>query len=149
MDNFKKQITVRLNLLILGLGVTSLSLILSSRYNKPASESELMQSFISGFQVGIAAALLLVMFYFVIRFARAITNSERLRQLYITETDERNALIRQKTGSIGMNVTNFGLILGTVVAGNINDTAFLTMLAASLFVGLVHAFLKIYYRRKY
>jgi len=149
MDNFKKQITVRLNLLILGLGVTSLSLILSSRYNKPASESELMQSFISGFQVGIAAALLLVMFYFVIRFARAITNSERLRQLYIAETDERNALIRQKTGSIGMNVTNFGLILGTVVAGNINDTAFLTMLAASLFVGLVHAFLKIYYRRKY
>jgi len=149
MDAYKKQVTVRLNLLILGLGVTSLSLILSSRYHKPASESELMQGFISGFQAGIAVALLLVMLLFVIRFARAITNSERLRQLYITETDERNALIRQKTGSIGMNVTNFGLILGTVVAGNINDTAFITMLAASLFVGLVHAFLKIYYRRKY
>jgi len=149
MDNFKKQVTVRLRLLIFGLGVTSLSLILSSRYDKPASESEFMQDFISGFQAGIAVALLLVLFFFVIRFARAITNSERLRQLYIIETDERNALIRQKTGSIGMNIANFGLILGTVVAGNINDTAFLTMLAASLFVGLVHAFLKIYYRRKY
>ena len=149
MDAFKKQLSVRLGLLTSGLLVICISLTLSGHYEKPASESEMMQGFISGFQVGIAVALLLVMLFFVIRYIRAINNSERLRRLYIVETDERNVLIRQKTGSIGIHITNYGLILGTVVAGNINDVAFLTMLAASLFVGLVHVFLKLYYRRKY
>jgi len=149
MDAFKKQIKIRVNLLTVGLLAIFVSLSLSAHYEKPASNSEIMQGLVAGFQSGIAVALLVVMGLFLTRYVMAINNSERLRQLYITETDERNVLIRQKTGSIGMNVTNFGLILGTVVAGNINDTAFLTMLAASLFVGLVHAFLKIYYRRKY
>jgi len=149
MDEFKKKLRNRQILIFVAmLGATG-AFILSSCLEKESATPENLRDFIGGFQVGVAAGLLGVLIVFAARYFMAIGNPERLKKLYISETDERRLFIKQKTGDIGMNIITYGLIVGTIVAGNFNDTVFITLLCTCLFVSLIRGFLKLYYRRKY
>ena len=108
-----------------------------------------MRGFIDGFQVGVASCLLGVMIIFAVKYFIAISRPDRLKKLYIFETDERRIFIKQKTGNLGMNIIIYGLAVGTSVAGNLNNTVFFSLLGACLFVTLVRGIMKLYYNRKY
>ena len=149
MESFRKKLINRQSLLVAGLLFATAALIFTGRFEKETPASERLRGFIDGFQVGIAVCLLVVLIIFAVRHFLAIRDSDRMKKLYIAETDERRLFIKQKTGDIGMNVVLYGLIIGTAVSGNINDTVFLTLLGASLFVTAVRGFLKIYYNKKY
>jgi len=149
MEEFKKKLINRQILLFVAMLGAAGTFILSSRFEQKATMSEHLREFIGGFQAGIAAGLLCVLIVFAIRYFMAAGNPERLKKLYISETDERTLFIKQKTGDIGMNIISYGLIVGANVAGNLNSTVFITLMCALLFVSLVRGFLKIYYRRKY
>ena len=149
MDEFKKKLIAQQLLLTVGLLGACCAVMLTRNYVKAASASETVQAFIEGFQVGILVALLGALLYFIIRNILAMRNQERMKKLYVSETDERRQFIRQQSGSVGMNIVLYGLAAGTVVAGNFNDTIFFALLGACLFVSLVRGFLKLYYRKKY
>ena len=149
MEEFKKKLRNRQILLFAAMLGAKGMFILSSRFEKVVTTSEHIQSFIDGFQAGIAASLPGVLIIFAARYFMAIGSTERLKKLYISETDERKLFIKQKTGDIGMNIITYGLIVGATVAGNLSDTVFITLLCACLFVTLVRGFLKIFYRNKY
>jgi len=149
MDEFKKKLTAQQILLLSGLlGVCSAAL-LTRFYEKATSATENIQAFIEGVQVGVVIGLLGFLLFFFVRNILAIRNPERLKKLYISEMDERKQFIQRQAGSVGMNIVMYGLTAGTVVAGNINNTVFFTLLGACVFVALVRGFLKIYYRKKY
>ena len=149
MDEFKKKLLRRQSLILAGMLFACFALIFSVRFEKEATAPEFLRGFISGFQVGIAACLLGILIIFAVKYFIAISSPDRLKKLYISETDERTLFINQKTGGIGMNIITYGLATGTAVSGNLNDTVFLTLLGASLFVTLVRGILKLYYRKKY
>ena len=149
MDEFRKMLIARQLLLTAGLLGACSAVMLTRNYVKATSASETAQAFIGGFQVGILAILLGALLYFIIRNILAMRDQERMKKLYVYETDERRKFIRQQSGSMGMNIILYGLAAGTVVAGNFNDTVFFTLLGACLFVSLVRSFLKLYYRKKY
>ena len=123
--------------------------ILSSRFEKVETAPEFMRGFIDGFQVGVAACLLGVMIIFAVKYFIAISRPDRLKKLYIFETDERRIFIKQKTGNLGMNFVIYGLAVGTSVAGNLNNTVFFSLLGACLFATSVRGVMKLYYNRKY
>jgi len=149
MEDFKKILRNRQILLVAGL-LCACGLILFSRnYVKITLMTEHIPEFISGFQAGIISGIFGCLAFFIIRNIAAFRNPDRLKKLYISETDERKLFIRQKSNSAGMNIITYGLALGTAVFGNINDTVFLTLLAACFFVVAIRGFLKIYYRRKF
>lgn len=149
MDEFKKRMQGRQLLLIGGLLGACTAVMFSRNYEKAPSASEFLHGFTEGFQVGIIIALFGFLTFFFFRNILAMRNPERLKRLYISETDERKLLIMQKSGSSGMNIVMYGLAVGTAVAGNFNDTVFFTLLGACLFVTSVRGFLKLYYRKKY
>ena len=149
MDDFKKKIITRQLLLVVGLLVVCCAILLSRYYVKAAPISENLRSFIEGFQVGIVIGLFGALSYYMIRNITAMRSQERLKKLYISETDERKLFIQRQSGSVGMNIVMYGLATGTVVAGNINDMVFFTLLFALLFVSLVRVSLKLYFRKKY
>ena len=148
MDEFKKQRMNQLVVLSKEFLFACVALLLSRYYVKEISASEFSQELVSGFQVGIVASLFGIIIIFSIRNIMAIRAPERLKKLYISETDERKLFIRQKSSYAGMNVIVYGLAVGTAVAGNINDTVFFTLLGACLFVVSVRGFLKLYYQNK-
>jgi len=148
MEEFKKKIQRRQFLLLIGLLGACCLVMLTRNYEK-APASEHLQSFTEGFQVGAIIALFGSLIFSFIRNVLAMKNPEKLKKLYISETDERKLMIMQKSGSDGMNIVMYGLAVGTAVAGNFNDTVFFTLLGASLFVTLVRCFMKLYYFKKY
>ena len=150
MEEFKKQLQRRQQILACALLFTSSALTLSRRFlTTQAAEQFISPSMVYGFQAGLVTALLACGIFLLIRNGMFLKNPEQLKKLYIAETDERTLLIRQKSGSVGMNFTLYGLAVGAAVAANLNVTAFFTLLGATFFVALVRLALKLYYRNKY
>lgn len=149
MDEFKKKLQSQQLLLVSGLLGACSAVLLTRNYAKEVLTSVYLQGFIEGFQVGSIVALFGALIFFIIRNIIAIKNPERLKKLYISETDERKLLIKQKSGSVGMNIIMYGLAAGTAISGNINDIVFFSLLGACMFVTLVRVSLKLYYRNKY
>jgi len=147
MDKFKKQLRNRQLLLAAGLVIACGAVSLTG-HNDPVMP-DFLQGFIEGFQVGLLAALFGVTVFYLIRYLRVMRDPEKLKKLYISETDERKLLIQQKAGSVGFFVVLFGLVLATIVAGNYNITVFFTLLGATVFIEMVGAFLKLYYHSRY
>lgn len=150
MEEFKKALQRQRILLVSGLLCACAAICLSARFfEKEATTSDFASGYISGFQVGVTVFLLGILVVFIAKHTLALRNPAQLKKLYIATTDERQRFIKQKTGSIGLNVISYGLIVSTAVAGNINDTVFFSLLGACLFVVTVQGFLKLYYRNKY
>ena len=87
MDDFKKKMRRRQLLLVAALLLACCLILLSRHYDKISSESEFLYGFVSGFQVGIIIAIFGFLVYFLIRNALAMKSPERLKKLYISETD--------------------------------------------------------------
>ena len=152
MEEFKKKLLQRQYLILIGLFVAASSILTISRsfdIDNQAIDAEHLRDFIEGFQLGITTCLLGILLFYAAKYLAAIKNAEKLKKLYISETDERKLFILQKSGSSGMNFIMYCLAVGTAVAGNFNATVFFTLLGTCLFVVLVRAFLKIYYHFKF
>jgi uncharacterized membrane protein len=149
VDRFRKKLINRLILILIGLLIFCIAVIFSYNFEKAATSSEILWGFADGFQFGTTAYLIGVLLVFTVRYLFVIHSPDRLKKLYISETDERRMFIKQKTGGLCMNIISYGLMAGTAVMGNINDTAFLSLLGSCLLVAIVRGFFKIYYRYKY
>lgn len=147
MDTFKKQLRSRQMLLAAGLMIACSAVTLTGGNNPVLPD--FFKGFVDGFQVGLLAVLLGATIFNMIRIQIAVRNPEKLKKLYVAETDERKLFIQQKAGSMGFTIVIFGLVLATIVAGNYNITVFFTLLGATVFVEMVGGFLKIFYKFKY
>ena len=145
MEQFQKKLMIQQAHLVLGLiGLIAVFVFTLMHESAPSPTGH----FIAGFQSGISFALALLFLLSIYRTFVAMKNPDKLKKLYISETDERVLLIRQKAGSAGMNIVMYGFIIAAFIAGNFNEIVFFTLLAACLFVGLVRGFFKLYYRTK-
>jgi hypothetical protein len=144
MDHFRKQVKGSLIGYLFGIVACILAVFFATRFR----ERLIWETHI-GFLWGIGTALTGVLLYCTIRSIGALRDQEKLKKLYIRETDERTRLVQQKSGSIGMNIACIGLVLAAAVAGIFNITVFVTLLAAGLFVCVIRGILKIYYFNKY
>jgi len=147
MDEFKKTLMRRLALLggCAAVYIAANALLYAAVGVKGAGNAS---DFIRGFHFGAGLFLLLLLAGWIFVYGSAMRSDDKLRKLYIAENDERRRMIRQKSGSAGMRFAVLGLSGAAVLAGYINATVFFTLLGAALFVALIHAALKYYYRKK-
>lgn len=145
MDAFRKKLRARQFMLICGTLLSCVAIFFGRRL----AGSGHVPDFIAGFQMGLCLALVGVLVFFLQRTGAALENPDKMKKLYIAETDERALFIRQQTGSTGMLIVMFGLVLATCVAGFFSSTVFFTLLGACLFVTLVFGGLKVYFKNRY
>lgn len=148
MEEYKKKLQNRQLLSALGLLLTLAVVGVSRIVGKPP-QSEQMASFVAGFYAGTMLMLVAVLVFTAVRSMLVARNPEKLKQMYIAETDERRQLIAQKSSALGMNLATFGLALAAMAAANLNTTVFFSLLGACLFLSLIRGALKIYYMKKY
>ncbi len=144
MENFKKTLQRRIALTALYCGLTALFLVLGNLLGRRFQASD----FAVGFATGAFTGIELVMVYYMSKYLGALKDESKLKALYIEETDERTRYIQSKIGGVGINVILGGLGLATVVSGFLNQTVFLTLMAALIFALLVKGALKLYYFKK-
>ena len=149
MEDFKKKLLRQQIALIAGGFIACSTYVFSRFFVGEAQFPENLYHFILGYQTGLFAFICCTLAFYIARNSAALINPGHLKNLHISETDERKLFIRQKVGSTGMNIIVYGLIIGAIVSGSINYVVFLTLLGASIFVAVVFGVLKLYYRSKF
>lgn len=115
----------------------------------PAVDDSHWQSAWRGLLSGSASGVLVVMVVGLIRSIRALHNDNRLRKLYIKETDERQMKIYTAARASSMQVfLMLGLVAG-IAAGYFNMTVSITILTCVVIHSLIGMGFKIYYSKKY
>lgn len=142
MEAYRKKLSKRITFTII-YGAVVLTIAVVGVFGNFFQTEPFALGYMSGFCMG----LLAVMIFLLVKYRRALQDDERLRKLYVQETDERNSFIEAKTGGMATNAIMFGLALASVVAGFIDQTVFETLLGSTIFAALVKGGLKIYYCR--
>ena len=150
-SKIKKRIIINIIILVFILMIYGLLLIfrVSLIEMTGIKLDEHWDSFNQGFCFGIVCAIIGVVLGTVIKYMNAIKKEEKLRKLYIKETDERIKIIEEKIGSVGFNICIFGMLITAVISSFINTTIFLTLLGCAFFFVIIKLILKIYYVKKY
>lgn len=104
--------------------------------------------FIFGFVYGLLIGMELFCVGKVIKINKARDDYSLLRQMYIEENDERQILIRLKSGYPILTNLSLAIFLFAILAGFINKAVFVTLLSVGVFQLLVSKAIKLYWRRK-
>ena len=145
MEKFRK--TLRQRMLLAGLYCLLVLAVIAFKVFRPGDAH--VSDYIAGMSLGMCVGIAFVAIFYIIQMALALRKEERLKKLYISETDERLSLIRTKAGGTGIVFSIGGLMLGAMVAGYFDAAVFFTLVGATLFVSLVVGCLKGFYWFKF
>ncbi|MDE6763682.1 MAG: hypothetical protein K2J73_08400 [Oscillospiraceae bacterium] len=150
MEEFRKQVQKTLNIyravlmaaivILVVLNVIEMSAILGEESTNDLS---------NGFGTGVCASVITLMIINVCRYSAALKNDEKLKKLYILETDERERLIYEKTNSSSLRAVIILLGLAAMVASFFSKPIFYTIIAIIIAIAFVQVVFKLYYRRKF
>ena len=146
MEKYKKKIKKRLMVLVLGIFIFGTLMIISFIRFKSMSGGDPYHDFIAGYQFGLFWTWLLLMIWGIVRDIRSLRNEEICKKQYIKENDERTLLIQSKAQAAGFWITISGILIATVIAGFYSITVFSVLYGVCIFMAVVSAGVKIYYR---
>lgn len=104
--------------------------------------------FIFGFVYGLVIGMEIFCVGKVIKINKARDDYSLLRKMYIEENDERQILIRLKSGYPILTNLSLAIFLFAILAGFINKAVFVTLLSVGVFQLLVSKAIRLYWRRK-
>ncbi len=143
MENYKKSLKTKnfwMILIIIFIFAIYLILLINKKF---------IDEYDLGFSLGVFTGLSVEILFFITRNLLTLRNEDKLRRLYIKEHDERSLMIKQKTGSIGIQICMIGLGIASLVSIFFDKTVFYSLFAALFFIAIVKAILKIYYMKKF
>lgn len=143
MEKFRKHIKIKLVLYIV-LAVFMTAVYTAVSFIHPDSDT-----FSAGYSSGFCSGFVLVAVVFAVRYAIMLRDPEKLKKLYVLETDERSRLIREKTASGSFVITVFILGSATIIATFFSDVVVCVLAAVIGVMAAVKMSLKFYYDRKY
>ncbi|MEZ3455027.1 MAG: hypothetical protein K1W17_11785 [Oscillospiraceae bacterium] len=150
MEDFRKQVRKTLNIYRAVLIAAIVILIVLNVIEIAAELGEKSTNDLSnGFGTGVCASIITLMIVNVSRYSTALKNDEKLKKLYILETDERERLIYEKSNSSSFRAVIILLGLAAMVASFFSKPIFYTIVAIIIAIAFVQAAFKFYYRRKY
>ncbi|MDE5557945.1 MAG: hypothetical protein K2J32_09715 [Ruminococcus sp.] len=103
--------------------------------------------FFRGFHIGIFIGLAMCLIISTVRTGAILKDEKQLKADYIKNTDERNLKISELTGYRLYKSLIMPIIVATIIAGYLSSTVFFTLLAVSLFIGIVTLTKWIYYNK--
>jgi hypothetical protein len=144
VEKFRKSINLRKNILCVYILVVSWI----SASQQFIDFGFTIPEHVWGFGFGLMVGADVIAVYFLVIYMRAMQDESKLQALYILETDERNVMIRTKTGGMAVNIIMAMLVCAALVAGIFSEIVFYTLIATLLFIALLKGTLKLYYRKK-
>lgn len=103
--------------------------------------------FLSGFQTGLFTALMLVAVYSIAKMLSAIKNPDKLKMMYIDETDERTKAISEKSGHNLFMALCYPMLLADIISGYFSSAVFFTLLGTLVFMDATHLAMILYYKK--
>ncbi|MBE6855939.1 MAG: hypothetical protein E7500_00730 [Ruminococcus sp.] len=142
MKEFKEKIQHKIKLY--SLFMVCMVLIFISGITMFQTEFDFAKGMMTGFFISIMVGLM----YYISRLNDALKNEEKLKEMYIAETDERNLAIAKETSSTATPIIMMGLALSALVAGFINTIICITLVGALAFCSVVIVLSTAYYKSR-
>lgn len=103
----------------------------------------------SGFGSGFCAGMIFFAALKTAEYSSALKDDEKLKKLYIRETDERERLIFEKSRSSSSRMFMVTMGLSAIPASYFSEAVFYTLLSGIAVLALMQTAFDFYYRRKY
>lgn len=145
MDEFKQKLQVRNTWLAISMVVFALIYFILYSLSNRLPE---IPDFFKGYQSGFFTGGELFLAGLIVRNLLAMRSPEKLKMLYIKETDERTAAIRQNSGALSFSIIAIGLSAAIIASGFFNETVFFTLLATLFSIAFVMLALQFYFKWK-
>jgi len=142
MNEFEKKLKRRLNVSTFICLFSVILYLLLNFLTKTASD------FAQGISMGVFVGIELVSVYMLVSSYTALNNKEKLKEMYINETDERNMAIAKETSQKSALISMIGTALATIVAGFFDKKICLLLCAVVFFDVLVTVLVSMYYKKK-
>lgn len=101
---------------------------------------------VRGFATGLFIGIELVCVFQLGKLWKMFKDEEVLKEVYIREHDEREALIQMKSGLHVIPVLSFIILICAILVGFFNDTIFYTLVVVGIGQILIALALKIYWK---
>lgn len=145
LQNYRKEIARRISLLVVFCVIALLAIVLGADFLKDISlETTDRTDYVLGFFTGIE----LVCVFYMGCLIRAYRDEKYLKEMYTKETDEREILIRMKSGKNIVPILSLVIAVIACVMSYVNYEVFIALTAVSIAQIIITLILKIYWSQK-
>lgn len=145
LQNYRKEIARRISLLVVFCVIALLAIVLGADFLKDISlETTDRTDYVLGFFTGIE----LVCVFYMGCLIRAYRDEKYLKEMYTKETDEREILIRMKSGKGIVPILSLVIAVIACVMSYVNYEVFIALTAVSIAQIIITLILKIYWSQK-
>ena len=145
LQNYRKEIARRISLLVVFCITALLAIVLGAVFLKDISPSKAdTTDYVLGFFTGIE----LVCLFYMGCLIRAYRDEKYLKEMYTKETDEREILIRMKSGKDIVPILSFVIAVIACVMSYITFEVFIALTAVAIAQIIITVILKIYWSKK-
>ncbi|OXZ34647.1 hypothetical protein [Finegoldia magna] len=145
LQNYRKEIARRISLLVVFCVTALLAIVLGAVFLKDISPSKAdTTDYVLGFFTGIE----LVCIFYKGCLIRAYRDEKYLKEMYTKETDEREILIRMKSGKDIVPILSFVIAVIACVMSYVNYEVFIALTAVAIAQIIITVILKIYWSKK-
>ena len=145
LQNYRKEIARRISLLVVFCVTALLAIVIGAVFLKDISPSKAdTTDYVLGFFTGIE----LVCIFYMGCLIRAYRDEKYLKEMYTKETDEREILIRMKSGKDIVPILSFVIAVIACVMSYVNYEVFIALTAVAIAQIIITVILKIYWSKK-
>lgn len=145
LQNYRKEIARRISLLVVFCVIALLAIVLGADFLKDISPNTTDRTdYVLGFFTGIE----LVCVFYMGCLIRAYRDEKYLKEMYTKETDEREILIRMKSGKGIVPILSFVIAVIACVMSYVNYEVFIALTAVAIAQIIITLILKIYWSQK-
>lgn len=145
LQNYRKEIARRISLLVVFCVIALLAIVLGAAFLKDISlETTDRTDYVLGFFTGIE----LVCVFYMGCLIRAYRDEKYLKEMYTKETDEREILIRMKSGKNIVPILSLVIAVIACVMSYVNYEVFIALTAVAIAQIIITLILKIYWSQK-
>ena len=145
LQNYRKEIARRISLLVVFCVIALLAIVLGADFLKDISlKTTDRTDYVLGFFTGIE----LVCVFYMGCLIRAYRDEKYLKEMYTKETDERERLIRMKSGKDIVPILSLVIAVIACVMSYVNYEVFIALTAVSIAQIIITLILKIYWSKK-
>ncbi|MDU7164954.1 hypothetical protein [Finegoldia magna] len=145
LQNYRKEIARRISLLVVFCVIALLAIVLGADFLKDISPKTTDRTdYVLGFFTGIE----LVCVFYMGCLIRAYRDEKYLKEMYTKETDEREILIRMKSGKNIVPILSLVIAVIACVMSYVNYEVFIALTAVAIGQIIITLILKIYWSKK-
>lgn len=145
LQNYRKEIARRISLLVVFCVIALLAIVIGAAFLKDISPKTTDRTdYVLGFFTGIE----LVCVFYMGCLIRAYRDEKYLKEMYTKETDEREILIRMKSGKNIVPILSLVIAVIACVMSYVNYEVFIALTAVAIAQIIITLILKIYWSKK-